>query len=751
MTLTAIKEYYSSNIHKPFFSVVGNDEYRDLKINLEELGIDFIRLSDCCHAQDKKPDLDILREKLRTADIDCKSNRVAVLGLGEYLLLCGDRIARMVLDELKDFNLGGAWVVFLLRGGQEVVRNIATEDPTRYDNRRYFISSDVNAVEFNISISPMSISLYGICGIKALLYEFEEGVIGNINCNSDVQFPDAKCGVRIVKDSYEAVRSLYSWFKIPKSKGSEERWDYLLTQVTEHRAITDVFETLQFSEDVETGFYSKISGTSGRCWLYYLFLLTIESHIKIEYLRYCLDISQDFECFKYNILNAIIDISHNDTRFNTFYIERKQLVRDFPEAEIAQFVVNNRKDISESIYKLTDNTNVERQEIITYISKCGVPINLESIYPDLKMYLAKYYFQGDTLSTELTEYFEEYKMQKISNKIGEIFLQKVDRYALSREYNRLRTRDELVSNYANQDAFLCWIDALGVEYLSFIVEGAKRRGLIVSVKIGRSNLPTITTINNQFFYDWPEEARIKIEELDEVKHKEKGGYKYGPSNIYPIHLARELEIISDALDRAATELTLRHYEKYIIASDHGASRLAVIRKKEEKYDTDTKGKHSGRCCKLFENYELPFATEENDFVVLADYGRFKGSRTANVEVHGGASLEEVIVPVIELSLADSSIQILLADEDVISDFKTGSVIYLYVNKQLSQELIVQVEGERYKAHRVDENHYQVEITAMKRAKKYEANIYVGENLISKIEIMTRGKSASMNSDFDDLF
>lgn len=82
MTLTAIKEYYSSNIHKPFFSVVGNDEYRELKINLEELEIDFIRLSDCCHNQDKKPDLDILREKLRTADIDCKCNRVAVLGWG---------------------------------------------------------------------------------------------------------------------------------------------------------------------------------------------------------------------------------------------------------------------------------------------------------------------------------------------------------------------------------------------------------------------------------------------------------------------------------------------------------------------------------------------------------------------------------------------------------------------------------------------------------------------------------------------
>ena len=28
--------------------------------------------------------------------------------------------------------------------------------------------------------------------------------------------------------------------------------------------------------------------------------------------------------------------------------------------------------------------------------------------------------------------------------------------------------------------------------------------------------------------------------------------------------------------------------------------------KEEKYNTDTQGEHSGRCCKVFSNYDLPF-------------------------------------------------------------------------------------------------------------------------------------------------
>ncbi len=58
-------------------------------------------------------------------------------------------------------------------------------------------------------------------------------------------------------------------------------------------------------------------------------------------------------------------------------------------------------------------------------------------------------------------------------------------------------------------------------------------------------------------------------------------------------------------------------------------------------------------------YRLP--QKKNGYIVLADYGRFKGSRAANVEVHGGASLEEVVVPVITLSLKDSSIEIKVVD------------------------------------------------------------------------------------------
>lgn len=184
MILTAIEEYFSSSLHKPFFAVASDEEYKELKIKLEEHGADFIRLSDCCRDMDKKPDLDLLRDKLRTADVDCKSNRVVVLGLAEYMLLTGDEYAFFTFDELKDFNLGSAWAVILLRGDAHIVKKIATGDP-RFDNRRYFISRDAMPLDFDLIFSPSNVSMFENDGLKSLLIKMEDGESGEIGYNSD--------------------------------------------------------------------------------------------------------------------------------------------------------------------------------------------------------------------------------------------------------------------------------------------------------------------------------------------------------------------------------------------------------------------------------------------------------------------------------------------------------------------------------------------------------------------------------------
>lgn len=749
MVTKAIETYFKANLYKPFYAVVGDEEYQEVKTKITEIGdVVFIRLSNCCGSADKKPNLDKLRETLRMADVDYDSNKIVLLGLGEYLSLEGPEFTAQILDELITFNLGSAKVVFLLRGVDSHVKSMLRNDP-RYAGRQIIVSNQSSS-SLSFGFSSLELGMYETTGFEHGLKMAEDGLSKKILLNTALSFPNSTYPVQRITNFYDAICKKIPNFQFAQQLGKNSYWEELLKEINQLGSIEKAFAKHRFDISLE-GFYENANGNSYRHWLYYVFLMTQKSKIQNTYLKFVIEQSNDFDDFKYKVLNAIISVGHEDAMFADYYRDRKKLVSQYPESDIAMFVSNNRFDPSESIYKLTDNTLVEKEEIIADIAQHGIPNELEYIYPELFLYLKKYHFQGDTLSELLTSYFDEYKHQKISNVLSEEFLVKVDQLAVSRDYNRLRTRDELVSSIEKSSSFLCWVDALGVEYLSYIIELAHKKGLAVSVNIGRSDLPSITGINRKFYDAWSDDDKRKVEELDDTKHREKGGYKFGANNLYAIHLAKELEIISEVIDEAATMLGLRQYDRYVVASDHGASRLAVLRKKEEKYSTDTQGEHSGRCCKLFANYDLPFATEENGYIVLADYGRFKGSRAANVEVHGGASLEEVVVPVIVLSLRDSSIIIKMIEPTVKADYKQGVTFTIYVNKAITQQLGVEYNGIRYSSVQIDSNHYKITIPEIKRACTAKADVYLGEDLVSHITIKAVGKSAAVDSDFDDLF
>ena len=157
---------------------------------------------------------------------------------------------------------------------------------------------------------------------------------------------------------------------------------------------------------------------------------------------------------------------------------------------------------------------------------------------------------------------------------------------------------------------------------------------------------------------------------------------------------------------------------------------------------------------MFDDYDLPYAIPEGEYLVLADYGRFKGSRAANVEVHGGASLEEVVIPVISLTLKRQTeiiIKILHKDE-IVADFKKGTTISIYISDvENYNNVSVVVNGTRYQAFSDDKSHYTIEMKDVRRAKKYTADVYDGEDLIGKVGFTVKGKTASVNDDFDDLF
>ena len=751
MQIDSAVKYLTSPVKTPFFLFVGDNMYATAKRSLSDMGLDFVPMSGFCNNDDKMPDIDSLLTYIEEADINASGKKFVVTGLGELLALRGFDEATRALSRLKDRNVGGAKVILLLRGLVPLIAGLQV-DP-RFDDRRHHVVGSAECdISFTFAVPPVRLAS-ALSGFKELLRELENGQYGSIVVNTAVEFDHSMFNISEIRSTYDGVRFYSKDFDLPPSCGNDDYWAQLLRDLYESAdSLDEVYEKHGLNSNLDSDLYAQIAGNDYRSWLSFIYLKYNAATVRNGYLRFVLDMTSRFEAFAANVLNAIIDVPHTDKRFPSFYRERKVLVEKFPESDIAEFVINNRRVTSESIYKLTDGTIFEREEIIAWISKNGMIPQLDSIYPELAAYLKKYVFKCPELAELLTDYFDAYKWQKLTNVLEDAFLVKVDELAKPpRMFNRLPTRDEIIDSIDKSDAYLYWLDALGVEYLGLIEAMAQKRGLSIRIDIARAELPTITTINRGFFDGWQggKNGDNGDKKLDDVKHKDAGGYDF-TKNKLPIYLARELEIITSIIDRAATELAFRRCKRFIIASDHGASRLAVLRRKEEKYETETKTKHSGRCCRLFHPYDLPFAAEENGFLVLADYGRFKGGREADVEVHGGASLEEVVVPVIELSLKDGSITAKLVDDTVTVDTRTGTEITLFINSPV-RDVVVVLGGKSYPAMQSDKNHYTVKLPDTKRAGEYPVDVYAGDNLIGKVIFKAHGKSGKVNNDFDDLF
>ena len=737
----------SKDVYSPFFLVVGDSDYIATKEQLSALGLDAVGLSEYCSAADRAPNMDRLFG-------DLKDGKIKVLvGLGEYLALSGQETALDTLSKLQDFMLGKNKVVLLLRCVKDTVENLQASD-LRFNDKRVAYLSDCNT-KISLTCVPHSFDMPDtVENFKAVLVALENGAT-HIVAKTKMEFPNYQViDVRTIRTAYDVIKHWLPVFMLPSEYGSEDMWKELMTALSAVDGnLDEVFGNYGFSENLIEDFGSLIQGTTFKNWLYFIALKTKSSTLSNTYLKYVLEGVIEIEKLKDSILNAIIEVPHTDKRFERFFKERKELIANFSEPDIAAFVQDNKINPEESVYKLSDQTLSEREEIIALfgsLDRNKILGRIKVTYHALYDYLYPYSFSDPKVDSRLgelfTDYFDRYKWQKITNRLEDEFVSLVEELALSteRKYNLLRNRNEIINGIDKTKTKLYWLDALGVEFLGFIQTACHKLGLSLEIHIGRTDLPSITSINKDFYDSW-QGTKVSDKSLDEAKHKGgDGSYDY-QENKLPIHLAKELEIIKTVLNKIAVDLAKHNYEKVLLASDHGASRLAVIKEQEEKYDTDTTGEHSGRCCKIFADYDLSFATEENGYLVLANYGRFRGSRKANVEVHGGASLEEVLVPIIEISLAKSNIKVQLVNTPVYADYKTFAVLEIFSNAKLDNVKVI-ISGKPYMAVKKDDNHY-IATTDIKRAGEYQADIFDGDNLVGRETFTAQGKNKS-NDEFD---
>ena len=145
----------------------------------------------------------------------------------------------------------------------------------------------------------------------------------------------------------------------------------------------------------------------------------------------------------------------------------------------------------QAIYYLTDNTRQEKELIITLLekyyqntSKNEIEKILSLVYPDLYAYIRDYRYNVPLLDN----YFSMYTYSKVINKVIPELEELMTQQARLREYNLiLEPRTAKMDKIDKTDSQLYFMDAMGVEYLSYILAKCKEKELMANTTICCAN------------------------------------------------------------------------------------------------------------------------------------------------------------------------------------------------------------------------------------------------------------------------
>lgn len=583
-------------------------------------------------------------------------------------------------------------------------------------------------------------SVNGIDGLSKMAFLLESGIdsISIVTTKKHTDFPNSMYDIEERDSALQVVSGYHQELSaLNEVAGTQSQWIKLLQEVEDTDCFSDYIAK-------KFGNVSNLSLTIERFsnlntfdkWLLFISLKIFGAKDN-DYLSIVISKSETFDDFIANSFSEILTHSPKDRDFDKLYNQRRKVISQLSNYvdELSVFCKQVYGKTLDALYYLTDLSTKEKELTIELL--CEYKPSLEDMlpiirktYPDLALYLSPF----DMGNEYLNKYFSLYKYCKVTNQILPELREMVDEQAQQRCYNEwLAPRSVIVDNIKEKRPkdILYFMDAMGVEFLGFLQEKCFEENLLIYANVARCELPSITSLNKDFVTEFKNcDCTVKDnKELDDLKHEGQNSYNYENTKL-PIHIVEEINI----LNRLVAELKLINSDQtaYVIA-DHGASRLAVINENENKWEVSEKGQHSGRCCPKSDISEKPdFATEENDFWCLANYDRFKGGRKANVEVHGGATLEEVAVPVISVVKAKKKIDCKVADDKpILVSFKRTAKLLLFVSVE-SGDVTISVNGKTYKAVQTDVHyHYQVEMPDVKTAKTYHFNVYLNGSLIGR--------------------
>ena len=677
-----------------------------------------------------------------TNRIENNAGNIFLVHLSAYLKIYGESVLKNTLKSLISKSIKGHVVIVTYQ-----CRNYLKFADSRFSERGQIQIADgeFDNIPAVCLIAPALVSAFSgaYVGFEKVGEAFETSKDETIYIATDVNkqvFNMSLVNVNQLSNGYDILCSKDSRIKnVPESFGNAAQWNGLLKDMGSADfafVVEDQFGTV-------TGLVECVKHypnySDEKKWLYYIALVILGTK-KNSYLTHAMATSTNYKDIPRALFRSILTLDRNDEDFSKLYEERKDILKAYKSFlnESVDFckVVSSKQE--DAIYYLTDLTQPEKEKVIDWLDVYGNKYTtaelikiLSVVFPDMASYLSTYRFKKDLLNT----YFEQYKYQKVINRILPSFEVIVEEQAIELDFvSALQPRTQIFDKVDLTGAHAYFFDALGVEYLGFIQTKCNEYGLSVNITCGRSELPSLTCYNKDFVQVCQDKGCpiSDIKELDEIKHHGEDSFDYEKMKT-PIYIIRELEIIDELLKKIQVAILNGKYEKAVVVSDHGASRLAVLHETENIWQMETSGVHSGRCCPKNEiNTKPDFAIEESGYWVLANYDRFKGSRKANVEVHGGASLEEVTVPIIEITRKMEGVEAFILEEYKIVELAAMEipVLRIYVGI-ISNNIMMKVNDQYYDAVATGDKYiYEVKLSDCTKKGLYTAEIINGSDVLS---------------------
>jgi hypothetical protein len=411
---------------------------------------------------------------------------------------------------------------------------------------------------------------------------------------------------------------------------------------------------------------------------------------------------------------TIFDI---DEKLETICKERTRLIKESLKYIPVEQISGLEERLARKLYsldKIKDRiniisgiTNTEKAILIDMYNNNQVDKKiLWDKYSHLYNYLDEVIF--DNAKDEfgwINQYFLEYKTSKLIDKITPR-LEKLleEKNGSSEKFYEwsypLKSVQEILNNEIVNRVIV--IDALGVEWVSLVEKDLEDMGIWLEKKLlAKSYLPSITDINKPRIIN-----TLWVRDLDKEIHS--GHYKH------PLSFINQIETLKEIIRKY---IGVMENERIAIVADHGSTVFPRLFSKIYNFD---EAEHEGRCMKTTkldkDNEDFFIYQDENNekWAICLNYSSLNNKPTRSV--HGGATPEEVIVPVLILTKIQNiqrkiNYRIIL-DKQEVSTRETTITLEISPVPLVSPKVIDE-EGYEFNVTQVDNSLWTVDLKNLK--------------------------------------